>query len=289
MVEVASVQRLRVHPLPSVRHREQSHRRIRSSSCRRLPRNHLNTDVRVGGHAEQVLQLPLHDLSAADCRAQAALVQYRYVQGALGCEESLLPTESCSHPFCEFVGTAEAAKQCLRVLLRLQQPGNGLRLVLAHRDGHLIHLRPTLEPVGMFHLWIPVDAYPQPHQHPAGPQDLVARLGEDVLRDAVAGLHAGDLRAVAGDLSGQGLLGEAGLLAEVAQDLAEDGGGRGGGCGAGRGVASAHEHSFVIACDRGPVTRGGHGDAGSHWATLAALKVTARPGFRAKTQYGESN
>lgn len=245
VVEMTAVQGLRVEPAFPVGQRDQGHRGFGSPNLGTVGRGNLNADVGVLPDPQQVRALVAHDCRTPHHIAQTALVQNGDIQRAVGSQEALLSTQSRPDSLLHLLGARDAAaEQRVRVVRRLQQSRHHLLLILPQRHRLRIHLRPPLEPVRMLHLRIPVDPPPQPQQHATRPQQLIALLGEHVLRYAGARLHAGHLRAVARDLVRQLLLREARRLPEVPQHLPEHGGI--GGCRSTLCIASSSAHRIPL-------------------------------------------
>lgn len=245
VVEMATVQRLRVEPTLPVGQRDQGHGGFRAPKLGTVGRSNLNADVGVLPDPQQVRTLVAHDRRAAHNVAQTALVQYSHVKRAVGSQEALLSTQSCPDSLLHLLDVCAATtEQRMRVVRSLQQPRDDLLLIRTQSHCLGIHLGPPLEPVRMLHLRIPVDPPPQPQQHSPRPQQFVALLGERVLRYARARLHAGHLRAVARDLVRQLLLREARRLPEVPQHLPEHGGI--GGCRSTLCIASSSAHRIPL-------------------------------------------
>lgn len=244
VVEVATVQRLRVDPLFPLRQGDQRHRGLGPDEFWTLGRGDLDTDIGTLAHCQQVRTLAAHDGRASHDVAQATLIQDRDVQGAAISEEAPLSAESSPDALLRSLAVGKVGEQPPCVLLRLQQPRHDLCLILPQRHRLGVHLRPPLEPVRMLHLRVPVDPSPQPQQHSTRPQQFVALLGERVLRYARARLDAGHLRAIARDLVRQPLLRETGRLPEVPQDLPEHGGI--GGCRSTLCIASSSAHRIPL-------------------------------------------
>ncbi len=243
VVEMAAVERLRVDPPLPIGERDQRHRGIGTDQLGEVRRGHLNADIGALPDAQQVDALVPHDGGTPHHVPQAALVQYSDVLRTVLCQKALLPTQPGPHALFDFVATRDPREQGARVVLRLQQAGNDALLVSPQGDSNRIHLGAALEPVRMLHLRIPIDPPPQPQQHPTRTEDLVAGVGEGVLRYPDARLDTCHLRAIARDLARQGFLGEPGRLPVMLQHLAEHSGRRS--RRSPRGIASVHESPFV--------------------------------------------
>lgn len=247
VVEVATVQRLRVHP-PPLGQFDQRHGTPGANQPEEARWGHLDADVGVLADTQQMRALVTHDFRAPHRIAQTALVQNRDVQRTVVCQKAWLAAQSSPDALLHCGTAQDLREQPVRVAWRLQQSGNDSLLILPQGDRLGIHPRPPLEPVRVLHLRIPVDPPPQPQQHSPRPQQLVALLGEGVLWHAGARLHAGHLRAVARDLVRQALLREARRLPEVPQHLPEHGGV--GGCRSTLCIASSSAHRIPLGARR---------------------------------------
>lgn len=110
-VEMASVQRLRIHPPLSVGQFDQGHGDIGAQEFRIGRGGHLDTDVGAAAEFQQRHALVTHHVRSAHHVAQAALVQDDDVGRTAVGQEALLPTQPGPDPLLQVISLGDTGEQ----------------------------------------------------------------------------------------------------------------------------------------------------------------------------------